>query len=265
VAEGLAVLGGGEALGPGEVGLLASVQRGFVRVWRRPTVAIVSTGDELVEVGEPLEPGRIVNSNSYSLAALVREAGALPVVLPIARDTRDDIRRAFAEAAADFVVSTGGVSVGDYDFVKPVLDELGATIRFWRVNMKPGKPVVFALLRDRPLFGLPGNPVSSMVGFHLFVRPAIRKAMGIAADRLMRPVVEAALENDLRPTGERRTYLRGHVRWSEGGLRVATKPAQGSGVLSSMVGANGLVVMAERSPAARAGDVVPVQLIGELG
>jgi molybdopterin molybdotransferase len=265
VRGGETILLPGAELRAGEIGLMASIQRSFVQVWRRPTVAIVSTGDELVEVGDPLGPGKIVNSNSYALAALVREVGGVPVSLPIARDTRPAIRRALEEAsAADFVVTTGGVSVGDYDFVKAVLDDLGATTKFWRVNMKPGKPVVFAVLRGKPLFGLPGNPVSSMVAFHLFVRPAIRKAMGVAVDRLMRPLVEAVLENDLKATGDRRTYLRARVRWADGALRAATKPAQGSGVLSSMRDANGLVVMRENAPGAQRGDRAPVQLIGDI-
>jgi molybdopterin molybdotransferase len=266
VRVGEVVLDAGIKIRSGEVGMLASLQRPFVRVFRRPTVAIVSTGDELVEVGEPLRPGTIVNSNSYSLGALVREAGARPLVLPIARDSQESIREALVNAvdSADFVVTSGGVSVGDYDFVKPVLDDLGATIHFWRVAMKPGKPVVFATLSGKPFFGLPGNPVSSMVGFHLFVGPAIRKAIGYRADQWVRPTVDALLENDIRSTGDRRTFIRARVSWRDGALRASTRPAQGSGVLSSMLAANGLIVVDEGVTSAAKGASVPVYLLGDL-
>jgi molybdopterin molybdotransferase len=246
--------------------MLASLQRPYVRVWRKPRVAIVSTGDELVEVGDRLEPGKIVNSNSYSLAALVREEGGIPIVLPIARDSSEEIASAFESAtmAADFVVTSGGVSVGDYDFVKPVLDRLHARFHFWRVAMKPGKPVVFATLAGRPFFGLPGNPVSSMVGFHLFVAPALRKATGSPPDTWIRPTVEATLDNDVRSTGDRRTFVRARVGWHDGAFRASTRPAQGSGVLSSMLAANGLVVVEQGVKGARAGDRLPVYLIGSI-
>jgi molybdopterin molybdotransferase len=265
VERGALVLGAGSELNAGEIGLLASLQRSTAKVFRRPSVAIVSTGDELVDLGDPLSPGKIVNSNSYSLAALVRESGANPVALPIARDTPDEIRTALENAAfADVVVTSGGVSVGDYDYVRKVLDDLGADTRFWRVAMKPGKPVVFARLLGKPFLGLPGNPVSSMVGFHLFVRPALRKAMGHPPERWLRPTVEAVLENDVRSTGDRTTFLRARVSWRDGALRAATKPAQGSGVLSSMVAANGLVIVEAGTTRAAAGDRMPVYLIGDL-
>ena len=265
VRAGQVALRSGAELGAGEIGLCASLRRPFVRVARAPVVAVLSTGDELVEVGAAPGPGQIVNSNAFSLAALVREAGGLARIMPIARDVLEEIAAALEEAsAADVVIASGGVSVGEFDFVKAALDGLGATTRFWRVAMKPGKPIVFASLRGKPFFGLPGNPVSCMVGFHLFVRPAIRKMMGVRRTRLMRPTVEAELTNDVRSTGDRRTFQRAVVEWQDGRLVATTKAAQGSGVLSSMVGANGLVVVPEGVREISAGNLVTVQMIGEL-
>jgi molybdopterin molybdotransferase len=265
VRAGAIVLEPGAEISAGEIGLLASVRRATIAVARRPSVAVVSTGDELVDVGVTPGPGQIVNSNAYSLAALVEEAGAAARVLPIARDTLGDIAAALEEAAtADVVIASGGVSVGEFDYVKRALDDLGAELNFWRVAMKPGKPVVFASLRDRPFFGLPGNPVSCMVGFHLFVRPALRKMAGVADDRLVRPTVTAHLANDVRSSGDRRNFQRAVVTWRDGRLVATTKPAQGSGVLSSMVGANGLVEVPEGVRHLAAGETAPVHLIGEL-
>lgn len=265
IREGQRILGEGTELGPGEIGLLASIGKGYIRVFRRPRVAIVSTGDELVELDETPGDGQIVNSNAFSLGSLVRESGCLAVLLPIARDTLGEISHALAEAAkADFILTSGGVSVGEFDYVKQALDGLGATTKFWRVAMKPGKPLVFATLNDRPFFGLPGNPVSCMVSFNLFVRPALRKAMGIGADRLMRPTVRATLTNDVRSTGDRLTFQRAVIVSNGDRLEATTKPAQGSGVLSSMVGANGLVIVPEGVTHLSAGDDVAVQMIGSL-
>lgn len=266
VREGDVVLAPGAIVRPGEIGLLASLKRSMVRVYRKPTVAIASTGDELVEVDEPLAPGKLVNSNSYALSALVRDAGGIPMVLPIARDSLEEISSVLASAAAgaDLVVTSGGVSVGQYDFVKAALDALGAEQRFWKVAMKPGKPLVFSRLLGKPFLGLPGNPVSSQVGFHLFVAPALRRAMGVPDDRLMRPVVDATLANDVRSTGDRRTFLRSRVEWRDGGFVAATRAAQGSGVASSMRDANGLVIVAEGVTSIAAGERAPVQLIGDL-
>jgi molybdopterin molybdotransferase len=166
------VLRQGTPIGAAEIGVLASVQKSVVRVGRRPTVAVISTGDEIVEVDQPRPLGKVVNSNSYSLAALAFESGALPRMIGIVRDTREATIAAIESALeSDFIVSSGGVSVGAYDYVKDALDALGAETKFWQVAMKPGKPVVLSRLRDRLYFGLPGNPVSCMVSFLLFVAP----------------------------------------------------------------------------------------------
>ena len=244
VKKGQMVLSTGTELGPGEIGLLASFQRSFVSVMRQPTVSILSTGDEVVDVDDVLTPGKIVNSNSYSLAALVRQAGGRPVSLGIARDTEDDIRSAIQSALhADVILSTGGVSVGDYDFVKKVIQDLGAEMKLWRVQMKPGKPLAFGLLQGKPFFGLPGNPVSCMVSFLLFARTAIRKMTGFAPSQWPLPTITAILTNDLTGGGDRRQYLRARIIYQNGQFLASTVSGQGSGMLSSMSGTNGLVVV----------------------
>jgi molybdopterin molybdotransferase len=260
VRAGDALLAPGDVLQAAEIGTLAAVQRSFVAVSRRPTVAILSTGDELSEIDEPLGPGKIVNSNAYSLATLAREAGAHPVMAPLVRDGEAPLEAAISQtlASADFLVSSGGVSVGDYDFVKPVLKKMGLDAKFWRVWMKPGKPLLFGLLRGKPYFGLPGNPVSSMVTFLLFVRPAIRKATGHAEGRWLAPHATARLEADVRTKGDRPTYLRARVAYRNGEFHARVMPAQGSGVLSSMLRAEGLVFFEEGRKTGAAGDQVPV-------
>lgn len=244
VKNGQIVLSPGTVLGPGEIGLLASFQRSFITVMRQPTVTILSTGDEIVDIDEALTPGKIVNSNSYSLAAMVKEAGGRPVSLSIARDTEEEIRSAIQSALnGDVILSTGGVSVGDYDFVKKVIQDLGAEMKLWRVQMKPGKPLAFGLLQGKPFFGLPGNPVSCMVSFLLFTRAALRKIMGYPQSQWQLPIIKATITNDLTASGDRRHYLRAHVIYSDGQFLASTVSGQGSGMLSSMSGTNGLVVV----------------------
>ncbi|HYC92699.1 MAG TPA: gephyrin-like molybdotransferase Glp [Thermoanaerobaculia bacterium] len=239
------LLRAGIRIGPAEIALLAGAGKTSVRVGRRPTVAILSTGDELIDAGEAPAPGKIVNSNGPLLAALVTEAGAEPRTLGIVRDTREATIAAFERAMeCDFVISSGGVSVGAYDFVKDALEALGAETKFWRVSMKPGKPVVLSRLRDRLVFGLPGNPVSCFVSFHLFVAPALRKAMG-QETRLFPPSVRARLTAPVRGAADRRVYARVHV-FAENGELVATPlRSQSSGALTSMLDANGLAVIPE--------------------
>ena len=255
----------GTELGPGELGVLATVQRTFVPVHRRPRLAILSTGDELVEIDEPLEPGKIVNSNTATLAAMARAHGAEPVMLPVAPDDEDRIREAVESAlGSDFILSSGGVSVGEYDFVKKVLTEMGAEEILWRVAMKPGKPLYFCLLKGKPYFGLPGNPVSGCMSFLQFVRPAVRKASGYPPEQQLLPTATARMENGEENDGDRRQYLRAQLRWENGRLGARTgHRGQGSHILTSMLGANGVVVL---KPGQRvgAGDEVTVQIIGKL-
>jgi molybdopterin molybdotransferase len=213
-----------------------------VRVHQQPRVAILSTGDELVDLGVEPGPGQIPNSNSYALAAQVRACGGVALALGIARDTREDLEERFRWGlGADMLVSSAGVSVGDRDFVREVMEKLGAELAFWKVSMRPGKPLTFGRVEGRPFFGLPGNPVSSMVTFELFVRPALRRMAGHA--RLGRPRVRAVMREPLDNPGPRRGYLR--VRLDEDGGRVGARPTgnQGSGILKSMLLADGLAVV----------------------
>ncbi|MGK2859720.1 MAG: molybdopterin molybdotransferase MoeA [Thermoanaerobaculia bacterium] len=262
--EGETVLRSGARIGAGEVGVAASAQRSELLVARRPVVAVFSTGAELVEVGSPIGAGQVVNSNSWSLAALAEEAGAIVRSFGIVGDTKEATVRAIEAALdADFILSSGGVSVGAYDFVKDALDDLGAETIFWKVAMKPGKPVVFSRLRGKLYFGLPGNPVSCMVSFHLFIAPALRKAMGMTAG-LLPPVVRARLTAPLEAKGDRRVYMRVRVTAAGGELVAAPARAQGSGVSTSMVGANGLAVLEPDTGPLAAGDLATVVMIGAI-
>jgi molybdopterin molybdotransferase len=254
------VISKGDLIRPAEVGMLASVGRSFVSVFQRPLVAILCTGEELVDVDGDLGGVKIVSSNSYTLAAQVRDCGAIPIQLGIARDRKEEIKEKLLQGMrSDVLISSAGVSVGDYDFVKEALSELGMEMIFWRVAMKPGKPVVFGLLQGKPVFGLPGNPVSSMVSFEQFVRPSLLKMMGHR--QLFRPVIEAILKEDIRKRSGRRHFIRGSVSFQNEQYVVTLTGAQGSGILKSMVKANGLIVVPEDQELVKAGDRVKVQLL----
>lgn len=261
IEAGAVVLTAGTCCDVGEIGLLAALQRSSIAVRKRPTVAILSTGDELVDIDDPLPPGKIVNSNSYALAELCHAHGAVPLIYPIIRDSKAEIRRAIEDVShADFILSSGGVSVGDYDFVKEVLEEMDARFLFWRVAMKPGKPLLFCTLGDRPYFGLPGNPVSSIMSFLQFVRPAIRKASGFPADDLLLPQSAGVAGNRMVNGGDRPNYLRAHLELVDGQLRATTRPGQGSHMLTSMLGANGVVLL-DAGQVIEEGDAVELQII----
>jgi molybdopterin molybdotransferase len=258
---GNVVLHDGTPIGAAEIGVLASVQKSVVRVSRRPSIAILSTGDEIIDVDQPRALGKVVNSNSYSLAALSFEAGAEPRMMGIVPDTREATVAAIESALeSDFIISTGGVSVGAYDFVKDALDALGAETKFWQIAMKPGKPVVLSRLRGRLYFGLPGNPVSCMVSFLLFIAPALRKAMG-QKRALLPPTVMTRLMGPLKSRGDRRNYLRVRVVARDGELLAYPMPAQGSGVSTSMVQANGFAVVETDITNVSAGETIATVLV----
>jgi len=258
------VLAAGTPIHAAEVGVLASVQKPVVKVGRRPTVAILSTGDEIIDVGDAMVHGKVVNSNSYSLAALVREAGAIPRMIGIVPDTQEATVAAIESAIeSDFVISSGGVSVGAYDFVKDALDALGAETKFWQVAMKPGKPVVLSRLRGRLYFGLPGNPVSCMVSFLLFIAPAIRKAMGQNVN-LLPPIVQTRIDAPLKSRGDRRNYMRVRVVARDGELVSQPMTSQGSGVSTSMIQANGFAIVETGVTRVEAGSMVPTVLVGAV-
>ncbi len=262
--RGSVVLPSGRRIGAAEMGVLATVQKKTVSVGRRPVIAILSTGDEVIDVDGKLEPGKVVNSNSYSLSTLAIETGAVPRLFAIVPDDRAATMRAIETASsADFVVSSGGVSAGAYDFVKDALDEVGAETKFWQVAMKPGRPVVLSRLNSTLYFGLPGNPVSCMVSFLLFIAPAIRKAMG-QNHAIFPPTVNVKLDALLKSRGDRRTYQRVRVVARDGELLALPMRAQGSGVSTSMVGANAFAVLEAGVTRAEAGNIVPAVLFGAV-
>jgi len=249
--------------------LLASLGRQQVTVVRRPRVAILATGDEVVDIDEPLGPGKIRNANSYSNAAQVTRHGGVPILLGIARDDVSDLTakiRAALDRGADLLLTSGGVSVGDFDVVKSVLAAEG-DLTFWRVRMKPGKPLAFGRIettmgearRSVPVLGMPGNPVSVMVSFEIFARPAILKMLGHTD--LTRRTVEATLTDEIRSKDDRRHYVRVRVQEREGKYEASLTGAQGSGILTSMVRANGLAIIPETWQNAPAGSTVRVILL----
>ncbi|HKV85077.1 MAG TPA: gephyrin-like molybdotransferase Glp, partial [Ktedonobacterales bacterium] len=241
VRPGTLLAPAGAELGPAEIALLAATGIHTVTVARRPRVAILATGDELAALGTTPLPGQIHESNSPYLVAAVIRAGGVPLPLGIARDNADELREKLRAARdADLILTSGGVSVGDYDLVKQILEEQG-NIAFWRVRMRPGKPVAFGLLGATPLLGLPGNPVSAAVTFELFGRPAIRRMLGCAT--ILRPTVEVFLEDGEIHRADRRQYVRARL-FSRGGMLVArTTGAQDSHIISSLRGATALLVV----------------------
>jgi len=262
--KGTLALRRGSRIRPQEVGMLATVGRKEVLVTRPPRVAILATGDEVVDIDVPLGPGKIRNANSYSNAAQVQRCGGIPVLLGIARDQAQDLTqkiRSGLEQNVDLFLTSGGVSVGDFDVVKEVLAAEG-DMTFWRVRMKPGKPFAFGQIGGVPLLGLPGNPVSAMISFELFARPAILKMLGI--DKWRRPTVQATLVEEVKRKDERRHYLRVRVETEgrpEGGYLAYLTGEQGSGILSSMVHANGVAIIPEDASHVPAGTRVQVMML----
>lgn len=259
VSRGQLVLRRGTILRPGEVGVLASLGRREVQVIRRPIVAVLSTGDELVEIDAPLSPGKIRNSNSYSVAGLVLKYGGVPLMLGIAGDRLSEVVDRLRQAtAADFLITSGGVSVGDFDVVKDALATEGE-VTFWQVRMKPGKPLAFGNVGGVPHLGLPGNPVSAMISFEQFGRPAILKMMGKTSFR--KPEIQAIVHGNARNKDGRRVYLRAYVERRQDQWHASLTGPQGSGILSSMAQANGLVIVPETQSTVRDGEMVRVQML----
>ncbi len=250
--RGQTILLHGSEIGPWEIGVLATLGWATVPVVRRPHVAIISTGDEVVDVGEPLRPGQIRNSNGYLLEAAVRQAGAEPHRLGTARDTVESLREKFSQAMHDdLIITSGGVSVGDFDLVKDIMAEQGA-INFWRINMRPGKPVAFGHIGNVPLLGLPGNPVSAAVTFELFARPVIRKMLGHT--RLLHPQIDVVVEDGVSDRVMRRHYVRANVQWRNGRFVAHTTGNQGSNIMTSLLKANALIVVPEGGVEVHPGD-----------
>jgi len=229
-------------------------------------VSVLSTGDELCPAGKPLAPGQIYDSNSYTIAANIARYGGVAKIIGIGRDTlaslQEKIRRGLD---ADMLITSGGVSKGDYDMVKDVLSRMG-NVSFWTVRMKPGKPIAFGTLkadngREVPHLGLPGNPVSSMITFEQFARPAILKMRGIP--KHTRPVIHAEIDQEIINTDARRIFVRVKVARTEDGWKAFVTGPQGSGILTSMAGANGLAIVPEDWAMVRPGDILKVQLLDD--
>ena len=244
----------GTRLGARQIGLIAAMNVPWVMVTRRPRIAILGTGDEIVNPGDPLGPNQIISSNSLGLAAIVREAGAEALNLGIATDNEASLRRMFGGARqADLLVVSGGMSVGDHDLVRHVLGDDGLALDFWKIAMRPGKPLTFGRLGDTPMLGLPGNPVSTLVCGHLFLRPAIGRMLGLRDDGDGED--RAVLGIDLKANDEREDYLRARLERGEDGGWVATPfAAQDSSMLATLAQAGALVVREPHAPAARAGE-----------
>jgi molybdopterin molybdotransferase len=258
--NGEVVLTPGTAITPGVIGVLATVKRAQVQVYRRPRVAILSTGNELEGLDEPVDPNKIPNSNSYALMGQVQALGIEPVLLGIARDDPDELARYLKRGLEyDVLLVSGGTSVGVHDYVRPTIEALGAQMLFWRVSMKPGHPVAFGKVGEKVIFGLPGNPVSSMVCFEEFVVPALRCMMGHA--RTHRRTIEARLTHNVKHQPGRTEFIRVLLAKEEGGYTATSTGAQGSGMLLSMARADGLAVVPAECNGLTAGSTVAVQLL----
>jgi len=262
IAAGEAVLGAGDEIGPAEAGVLVSVGRGEVACARRPRVNLLTTGDELQEPGEPLRPGAIRNSNAYSVSGLIRRSGAVLGTVEMVPDDRDATADALARAlTGDVVVISGGVSVGPHDHVRPTLGALGAEEVFWGVALRPGKPTWFGVAPSGCLvFGLPGNPVSAMVTFLLFVRPAIRAMLGASPTQADRAA--AVLDSDYPKQPGRAHVVRCRLELRDDGWHATPTKDQGSHVLTSMLGADALAIIPTTSGTVRAGERVEIELLG---
>jgi molybdopterin molybdotransferase len=256
------VISKGNIVSPAQIGMLASLGRAFVSVYQKPRVAIIATGDELVDIENDPPPAKIVNSNSYSLAAQVMECGAIPLIMGIAKDKKSELQEKFKTALhADLIISSGGVSVGDFDFVKDVMEEIGNAMHFWQVAMKPGKPLAFGSIKGIPMFGLPGNSVSAMVSFEQFVRPYLLKMQGHT--KIFRQTIKALSSQEIQKKKGVKHFIRAIVKKEKNQYMAAITGEQGSGILKSMVLANALIALKENETKVKKGDPVTVQLLDD--
>jgi molybdopterin molybdotransferase len=268
VARGSLVLKKGAVVRPSEIGVLASIGRSKIKVIRRPVVAILATGNEVIDVDQSLTEGKIYNSNSYSIAALVQRYGGIPRLAGIAADNEEAVRAKIRNNSdADMLITTGGVSMGDYDLIREVVTQEGEVI-FWKVRTKPGKPLTFGKIRvegrdgrEKKVlhFGLAGNPVSCMVNFELFTRPALFQMMG--RRNLSKPTIEATLEDSVRDGDGRRTFARVSVEKRGEEYFARLTGDQGSGILTSMALADGLAIIPEDKPIIERGEKVQVMML----
>lgn len=260
IRSGELIIEKGIPLSSAHIGILASLGIAKVKVTRKPKVAILATGDEVIDVDEELSPGKLRSSNTYSLYSQILKSMGLPKNLGIAKDKPQELEDKIRQGLdCDLILTSGGVSVGDYDLVKFILAKMGTDIKFWKVAMKPGKPLVFGLINGIPIFGLPGNPVSSMVAFEVFIRPTILKMLGQKIDN--RKEVDAVLEEDLKKKKGIMYFLRAQTRWEEGVYLTQTIGPQGSGILKSMALSNSLIILPEEEEFVEKGTRVTVRFL----
>lgn len=260
IKKGDTVLRRGERLNSADIGILASLNYGLVKVYKQPVVAIISTGDELADIGKDIQAGHIRNVNAYTIYSEIKKCNALPEYLGIAKDTLADVKEIFLKALkTDVIISTGGISQGKYDFVKDIYTALGIEIQFERVNIRPGKPFTFGKKGNKLFFGLPGNTVPTLTSFIQFVRPALLSLMG--AKQLEKPVVNAILEEDVNNNSGSVNLVRGYFTIRNNEFYVSSTGRQKPSMLRSMSGANCLMIVPENMAKLRAGEKVPIQLI----
>ena len=260
IKKGSTVLYKGTRIDSAEAGLLSSINLKEIPVYVKPKVAIISTGDELVEPGS-VYTGKIINSNAYVLYSEVKKYGGDPFYGGIVKDNYDDVKKIFLKLMDnDIIISSGGVSMGRYDFIPDVLKEIGIDIKIQKVLMKPGKPVIFGTIGEKLFFGLPGNPVSVMVSFMQFVRPAILKMSG--NHKITKPFLKAELKEEITKKKGRKHFIRGIFTIENGKLFVSTTGPQGSGILTSMSSANCLIIIPEETEIVKKGELADIQLTG---
>jgi len=265
VKKGDLIIKKGTILNSAHLGMMASLAKTKIKVSRKPTVAILATGDELISSDSKTKKGKIRNSNPYSLSSQIKKIGGVPKNKGIARDSLNELKRKIKSCLdCDVIITCGGVSMGKYDLVKKSMEELGADIKFWKVAVKPGKPLLFSLLKGKPVFGLPGNPVSGMVSIELFVKPAICKMMGCGEEFIKHEEVDATLEQTLKESESRRTFMRACTRWKDGRYLAKSTGSQGSGILNSMVKANSLIVFPEKKKVLKKGSKVKVRFFNSI-
>jgi molybdopterin molybdotransferase len=261
IKAGQTVLSSGRELRAPELGVLASLGFDSVTVYQKPRVAILVTGNELTMPDQPLPPGKIRNSNSFTLRGLILESGAIPVDIGIARDDHQEMKEKLVQGLeSDVLLTSGGVSVGKYDLMQEVMKEVGVEVKFWKVNIKPGMPLLFGMYGHKPVFGLPGNPVSTTVTFLKFAKPALRKMAGVVNPE-MGLRLRAELLHDIEKTDGKRHFIRGIFNTHNGKLTVASTGSQSSGVLTSLVKANCLIIIPEETERLKTGDLVEVELL----
>lgn len=262
VATGETIIPAGTILRPPGISMLASFGKVVVPVYRRARVAILSTGDELIELGEQISSGKIINSNALSLAAAIKEIGAEPVILGIARDNRESHMEKMAEGfKADALITSAGVSAGDRDLVRECLSDMGVRQVFWKVGIKPGGPTAFGMNGDKPVFSLPGNPVSTMITFEEFVKPALLKMMGHR--KVIKPFVKVTLAEDVRKKPGKVHFLRVRLMMGKEGYLATTSGDQNTGILKTMLQADALVFLPADRSSFSAGEEVDAHILNE--